>query len=59
MMEFSCGGKLCAGRRADDDFAAAHAFADVVVGFAGEDEADARGEEGAEALAGAALEIRA
>src|SRR4029077_729061 len=44
--------------RADDDAAAAHALADIVVRFADELELDAGGEEGPEALPGAALEAR-
>src|SRR5579859_7887412 len=46
-------------RRAHDDPAAAHALADVVVRLADELELDASREEGAEALAGRALEPRA
>src|SRR5262249_18384691 len=42
----------------DCDPAAAHRLADVVVGVPHERKLDARGEEGAEALAGGALEAR-
>lgn len=43
--------------RADDDFPAGHAFADVVIGFTGEAQDNAAAEESAEALSGAAMEI--
>src|SRR5690606_28154406 len=46
------------GRRADDDLAAGHALADVVVALAVEQHAHARREERAEALPGAALEAQ-
>src|SRR5436190_11632247 len=47
-----------AGRRQHDDAAAAHPLPDVVVRLADQLHLDARGEEGAEALAGTALEPR-
>ena len=44
-------------RRINNDFAAAQAFAEIIVGVAFEFEGHARGHERAEALAGAAVEI--
>ncbi len=49
--------KLGDGRRDEDDLAAAHALADIVVALPGELDADAPDEERAEALARAAAEV--
>ncbi len=51
------GAELGTGRGDEGDLAAAHAFADVVVGFAGELDVYALHEEGAEALACGAVEF--
>ena len=52
------GNEAVIGERADNDLAAAHALADIVVPLAGEDEADTRRQEGAKALSGGAGEIK-
>ena len=56
-MMFSSGTKRRAVRRVDDDLAAGQALADVVVGVAFEGQGHAPRDEGAEALAGRALEV--
>ena len=59
MMMFSSGAKVEPLRRIDDELCAGKALADVVVGVAFEVEGHALGHEGAEALAGGAVEMQA